>query len=232
MPVRRNGHRRSQKSTGISLAPTSLRTWNPSISGIWMSRKTRSGFLCRIALTVDSPSPHSPITSTPVCLPRKRRIARRASGSSSTTNARMFIEMVPRQKSGPIATEWKVWRRLQLVRGFVAQTPAGFRRGAPDARAYWQDKPHVPAIEQVCLRDCCSDCILPIGEIHLPETRGWRLYHSACACRRHDQSHFRLAVAKSAQERCNQVRFVRLKSQTAGDLRNGVPGFPCKDRES
>src|SRR5687768_1831384 len=70
-------------------APTVRITSNPSIFGIWMSRKTRSGSCARMAFTASSPSRASPITSTSGWSASSARMRSRARGSSSTMSVRM-----------------------------------------------------------------------------------------------------------------------------------------------
>src|SRR5579862_2821774 len=75
--------------TGGASPPSSSSTSKPSHSGIWTSRKTKSGLRWRIFSTASAPVPHSPMIS--ISASRRRRMARllRAKGSSSTIRARM-----------------------------------------------------------------------------------------------------------------------------------------------
>jgi hypothetical protein len=82
--------------TGIWSAPMVSTTRKPSISGIWTSRKTRSGFVRRIVFTAASPSPHWPMTLMSDSFLSRRRSALRARGSSSTTSARRVMRRHPR----------------------------------------------------------------------------------------------------------------------------------------
>src|SRR6185369_5314933 len=59
-----------------------------------MSRKTMSGADDLIASIASSPFAHSPTISTPESLSSISRIIERASGSSSTTNARIRVASV------------------------------------------------------------------------------------------------------------------------------------------
>src|ERR1700678_845872 len=67
------------------------RTPKPSTSGIWMSRKTRSGFSRLMREIADLPSPHSATTSRSGSASSKPRKRSRANASSSLSNTRMGI---------------------------------------------------------------------------------------------------------------------------------------------
>src|SRR5271157_3658760 len=69
-------------------------TPNPSTSGIWMSRKTRSGFSRSIRAMADFPPPHSATTSRSGSSCSRLRRRPRARASSSLSNTR--IDMVGR----------------------------------------------------------------------------------------------------------------------------------------
>src|SRR5262249_29524852 len=66
-----------------------------SISGIWMSRKSRSGAMASNARRVSRPLRLSPITDISVYGDRSCRTPRRASGSSSATSTRI-LRIAPR----------------------------------------------------------------------------------------------------------------------------------------
>src|SRR5271166_2957372 len=68
-------------------------TPNPSTSGIWMSRKARSGFSRLIRAIADLPSPHSATTSKSGSSSSSLRRRSRASDSSSLSNTRMGIDV-------------------------------------------------------------------------------------------------------------------------------------------
>src|SRR5579864_4075846 len=75
--------------TGIRSTPCTRITPRPSRPGICTSRKTRSGFSVTRARTASRPSRHSPTTTMSACGAKSCRMPRRASGSSSTINARI-----------------------------------------------------------------------------------------------------------------------------------------------
>src|SRR5208337_2992215 len=75
----------SGKCSGCSAAITP----KPSTSGIWMSRKTRSGFSRLMSAMADLPSPHSATISKSGSSSSNLRRRSRASDSSSLSNTRM-----------------------------------------------------------------------------------------------------------------------------------------------
>ena len=83
---RRPSRRRPARSVPINSS-----TSNPSSFGIWISRKTRSGFSSPTALTASNPLAHSATTSISGWLPRNSSSIFRASSSSSTMTALIFL---------------------------------------------------------------------------------------------------------------------------------------------
>src|ERR1039457_1487105 len=77
-------------TAGCLLTAARRNTSKASHSGRWISRNSRSGSMSRIAWMADSPSPHSPTTSTSRCEARCRTIFSRAKGSSSMTKVRIM----------------------------------------------------------------------------------------------------------------------------------------------
>src|SRR6266568_4897317 len=79
---------------GMCCAPTAPTTPNPSSSGIWMSRKTRSIPSCSSAWTASRPWRASPTTTMSGSYFSSRRMPFRAAGSSSTISTRIRAEQL------------------------------------------------------------------------------------------------------------------------------------------